>query len=111
MLIGELLFNQPTTPVEPVYTGTISRGGNSANFYVDVIQRSGSATLEIDIEHKNFNEDDWTTAGSIGPISATGLTAKVTANNLREEIRLKVEVTGGTGAWMRVLFLPPVWID
>jgi hypothetical protein len=105
-LIGELLFKSTTA----VYTGMTSRGGYAGEFYVDVLQLESSATVDIDIEHKNFNEDTWATAASFTQIS-TATRHQKAASDLRQEVRLKVTVSGSAGAWVRVLFLPPVWKD
>jgi hypothetical protein len=106
-LIGELFLKSSTV----TYTGVDSRGGYAGTFSVDVVQIESGLTqtkCDIDIEHKNFNEDSWATAGSFPQIDSTGVESE-SASNLRQQIRLKISVSADSTGWVRVVILPPVW--
>lgn len=108
MLIGELLFSSS----DSVNTGETARGGNAASFGVDVTQITTSATLNIEIQHKNYNEDTWVSAAAFEQItSGAPMPASKVATDLRQEVRLQMTCGGGTGQWLRVVSLPPVWKD
>jgi len=106
MLVGELILQSSTS----IYSDVITRGSGTATFYVDVLQSEGSVagTLNIDIQHRNPEEDTWATAASFTGTTGTGLMSK-TASSLKELIRLKFTLNSGTDAWKRVYILTPVW--
>ena len=108
---GEVSVRSGTTDV---HGQEEERGGNSARFDVDVLQLvNGPAgfnptTVDVEVQHKNYNETSWTQVASFSQFSVTGL-ASVAATDLRQQIRLVTEVNGDPDGWARILFLPPIW--
>lgn len=106
MLIGELIQTSATA----VYSPPVPRGGAAGLFAVDALQVStGSPSLAVDIEHKNYADTSWTTAGSFSAITATGLSTQY-VSGLKEEVRLKFTMSGA-GEWERIFVLDPSWED
>jgi hypothetical protein len=95
---------------ETAYTPPYSRGGSQAVFALDLLDRSVSGVLDVDIEHKNSDETTWASAGAFSSMSSTGM-ASVHVDELKEQIRLKLGVTGGLSwaEWVRVKLLDPSW--
>lgn len=109
-IIGEVLIRSGNT----VRSGVESRAGYGARLDVDTLQIvSGPGgfnptTLDITLQHKNFNEDAWVTAGSFTQITDTGLSS-LNVTDLRQQVRFELEANGEPGGWVRVLVLPAVW--
>ena len=106
MMIGELIQTSTT----PVYSPPVPRGGDAGLFAIDALQVStGSPSLAVDVEHKNYSDTSWTTAGAFAAITATGVTSKH-ISGLKEQVRLKFTMSG-SGDWERIFVLEPSWED
>ncbi len=102
MLLGEVIY----TNTDPVYTPPIKRVSDKAAFTIEVLQVAGtSPSLAIDIEHKNFDESAWASAGIFTALTAVGVGAK-TVSGLKEQLRLKFTMSG-TNAWERIFVYEP----
>ncbi len=103
MLLGELVFSNS----DAVLSATDARPAKDATFSVNVTQISGtSPSLAIAIEHKNSDEDTWSTVDSFTAITAKGVYTKA-VTGLKEQVRLKLTMSG-TNAWARVFTYPAV---
>jgi hypothetical protein len=106
-MIGEVIHQSEGA----VYTTPIPRGGDGGRFRLDVLALEGTTpSLSCDVETRNINETSWTNAGSFTAITAeSGGTPneKDIASGLREIVRLKLTLTAGDLA--RVRILPPAW--
>lgn len=93
----------------PYYSPEFGRGGLRAFFTCNVTHLSGSATLDIDIEHRNADDTAFTSAGSFTQFTATGTSSK-DVSALKEILRLKFTV-GGAGSTSAIAYLmpPPQW--
>jgi hypothetical protein len=106
-MIGEVIHQSEGA----VYTTPIPRGGDGGRFRLDVLALEGTTpSLSCDVETRNMNETSWTNAGSFTAITAesAGTPAeKDITSGLREIARLKLTLTAGSLA--RVRILPPAW--
>ena len=107
MLLGEMIHNSSSTSV---YTAPISRGGKTGMFSIDVTQLESTATLAIEIQHKNQADTTWTSKEAFTTATTTGMNTKQ-ADDVEEQVRLKFDVTGGAAAWVRVQILPISWTN
>ncbi len=107
MLLGEMIHNAASTSV---FTAPISRGGKTAMMSVDVTQLEGTATLAIEIQQKNQADTTWTSMAAFANITAVGMGTKQ-ADDVKEQVRLKFDVTGGSAAWVRIQMLPVSWTN
>ena len=91
------------------YSPQFNRGGNAAMFQCECLMVGTNGTILVDVEHKNAEDTSWTTARSIGTISAPGV-SDVAVSALKEQIRFAYTV-GGTQAYSFVHFnmLAPAW--
>lgn len=106
MLIGELIQTSTT----PVYSPPVPRGGDTGLFAIDALQVStGSPSLAVEIQHKNYSETSWGSAGAFSAITATGLSTQ-SVSGLKEQVRLKFTMSG-SGDWERIFVLDPSWED
>jgi hypothetical protein len=107
-LLGELLLRNDAA----TYTPAVPRQADSATFKLDVTtfhDAGGAPSLSVAIEHRNENENTWTTADNFTAITATGLATR-NVSGLRDRVRLKFLFTAGPAAsYARILILPPVW--
>jgi hypothetical protein len=107
-LLGELLLRNDAA----TYTPAVPRQADSATFKVDVVtfhDAGGAPSLTVTIEHRNENENTWTTAETFTAITAAGLATR-DVSGLRDLVRLKFVFTAGPAAsYVRFLILPPVW--
>lgn len=105
--IGEVLHQSEGA----VYTTPIMREGDGGRFRLDVLALEGTTpSLSCDIETRNNNESSWTVAGSFTAITSesSGTPAeKDITSGLRELVRLKLTLTAGSLARVRVL--PPAF--
>jgi len=107
-LLGELLLRNDAA----TYTTAIPRLADSATFRIDVVtfhDAGGSPSVTVTIEHRNQNENNWSTAETFTAITTTGLASR-TVSGLRDLVRLKFQFTAGPAAsYARFLILPPIW--
>ena len=92
----------------PVYSPSFPRGGEAATFIAEILALGGTPSLAIAIEHKNFEDTTWATAGSFSTITAAGIASK-DATGLKEEIRIKFTATGTDGEGFCMLMPEPAW--
>ncbi len=95
---------------ETAYTPPFPRGGSQAVLGFDLLERTASAILAVEIQHKNSADTSWTSVGAFGSTSTTGLKS-AHVSQLKEQVRLEFEVTGGLN-WderVRVKLLAPSW--
>lgn len=104
MILGELIYSGIA------YTAATPRGGSQAIFSVNVTQLTGG-TLTITVQHRNASqnaETDWTTLVAFSGItSANGLNT-ATATDIKEEVRIKYDLSGTTNV-ARVFTFDPTW--
>ena len=90
------------------YSPSFGRGGEAALFSAEVLGKIGSASLSIDIEHKNTEDTTWASAGAFTAITGTGVYTR-DISSLKEEIRVKFTLTGTDGDAMNLLMPEPAW--
>ena len=92
-----------------VYSPSFPRGGLGALFTASTLQKLGSPTLTITVEHKNHDDTTWTTAGVFSSISTlNNFTQDV--SNIKEEVRFAYS-TSATNDWEGFLvnMTAPAW--
>ena len=75
------------------YSPQFNRGGNSANFAVEVLNVGGSSTLNVAIEHKNADDTSWTTLVTFGAITAAGIYT-YSPTGIKEQLRFSFAIAG-----------------
>jgi hypothetical protein len=106
MIVGATLFKLDGNPY---YTIPFRKSGDAATFEVVVSHVSGSATLDVDIEHRALSDTTYAVAASFSTIAATGVHPK-DATGLKEVVRLKFTVGGPSATAAVHLFAPnPAW--
>ncbi|MHC4952727.1 MAG: hypothetical protein ACYTGZ_02460, partial [Planctomycetota bacterium] len=91
------------------YSPSFPRGGEAALFSLDVTHKMGTApSLAVSIEHKNFDDTSWTSAGAFTAITATGVASK-DISGLKEECRFNFTATGTDGDAFHVIVAEPAW--
>ena len=106
MVVNTILFKLDGNAY---YSPEFGRGGLRAIFSCNVTHLSGSATLDIDIEHRNSDDTSFTSAGTFTQFTATGTGTK-DLSGLKEILRLKFTV-GGAGSTSAIAYImpPPQW--
>jgi hypothetical protein len=94
------------------YSPIFPRGGQGANFSVDVLDvPGGSAALTMTAEHKNSDDTGWAVVATFATITATGI-ASISASGIKEQLRFAYLVSGaGTTAatTFYINVLSPQW--
>lgn len=90
------------------YSPSFPRGGEAATFAVQTLAVLGSPSLAVDVEHKNYDDTTWTSAGAFTAITAIGMAFK-DISSLKEEIRIKFTPTGTDGDGFNLLVPSPAW--
>lgn len=101
-------FNLIVMEGTALYSPSFPRGGEAAMFSAEVMAKSGSPSLAIDVEHKNFDDTTWASAGAFTSITAVGVSTK-DLTGLKEEIRFKFTMTGTDGHAFNLLIPAPAW--
>jgi hypothetical protein len=108
MFIGQLALSGLVA-----YSAWFPRGADKGTFLCELISKSSTGTLDIDIEHKNATDADSaaTVAGSFTQITATGVAPKEITAGFKELVRYKFTVgSGGTADdWVIFQMLDPSW--
>ena len=107
MIVGTTLFKMDGSDY---YSPEFPRGGLAATFAVDVTHLVGSPTISITVEHRNEDEQSFTTLGSFSNITSIG-PASVDITGAKEILRFKVAFDGADDATDGVHFLmmAPSW--
>jgi len=106
LLIGTLITVMGGSPF---YSPSFGRGGESALFSLEVTHKLGtSPSLTVEVEHKNFEDTAWSSAGAFTSITATGVASK-DVSGLKEECRFKYTPTGTDGDAFYVIVAAPAW--
>ena len=93
----------------PFYSPSFPRGGEAALFSLEVTHKMGtSPSLLVEVDHKNFEDTAWASAGSFTAITATGVASK-DLGTLKEECRFKFTPTGTDGDAFHVIVAAPAW--
>lgn len=107
-LLGEMVIRNDGV----VYTPGVPRQADSATFKVDVLTfylAGGAPSMTITVEHRNQDEDSWSTADTFAAVTAAGLATR-TVSGLKDLVRLSFQFTAGpTASFARFVILPPVW--
>jgi hypothetical protein len=91
-----------------LYSPPFGRGGEAALFSVETLAKIGSPSLAIDVEHKNTEDTTWSSAGTFTAITTLAVsTADI--SGLKEEVRLKLTMTGTDGDAFNLLIPAPAW--
>ena len=61
-------FNLLVMGGTPLYSPSFPRGGEAALFSVEVLALLGSPSIAIDVQHKNYDDTAWTSAGSFSAL-------------------------------------------
>ena len=91
-----------------LYSPSFPRGGEAALFSAETLAKIGAPSLTIDVEHKNFDDTTWTSAGTFSAITSLTVSTK-DLSGLKEEIRLKFTMTGTDGDAFNLLIPEPAW--
>ena len=107
MIVGTTIIHPGDTTA--YYSPSFPRGGEAANFSLDVTHLVGTVTFVVDIEHKNLEDTTWASAGTFTAITATGVQVK-DLTGLKEEIRIKFAFSAGSaGDFVHVIVAAPAW--
>jgi hypothetical protein len=91
------------------YSPSFEREGEAALFSVEVYVFLGSPTVAIDVEHKNYDDTTWASAGSFSSITTVGVHTK-DLSGLKEELRVKYTPTSATNGDGCNMYMPaPAW--
>ena len=106
MLVGTTLLKLDGSTY---YSPQFNRGGNSANFSVEVLNIGASTTLNVTVEHKNAEDTSWTTLVTFSGITAVGISV-YSPTGIKEQLRFTYAVAG-PNAYCGVHFnvLAPQW--
>jgi hypothetical protein len=108
MIVGDLLL---VMAGDPYFGPPISRATCSANFLVEVSNRTGTSQLVVTIQHRNRDDTAWGAAGTIGPIAANG-TYPAQLSGLKELVRYSYAFTAGAPTdGMYVFGASPQWLN
>ena len=108
MIVGSTISHDGTG-TSPYYTSSFARGGEAATFALDVTQEGGTPNMTVKVEHKNYADTSYTTAGTFTAITATGVNT-LDVTGLKEEIRLSFEFASGSlGDFFHVVMAAPAW--
>jgi hypothetical protein len=91
-----------------LYSPSFPRGGEAALFSVEVLALLGSPSIAIDVQHKNYDDIAWTSAGSFSAITTIAVHPK-DLSGLKEEIRFKYTLSGTDGHGCNMLVAEPAW--
>jgi hypothetical protein len=92
-LVGcTVLRNQTGSAV--YYTPPIAREALKATFSVEATHFISVGAVVVTVEHKDFAETTWATAGTFADITADGVET-LTVSALKEEIRFTFSFVGG----------------
>lgn len=107
MIVGTSIIHPGSATA--YYSPSFPRGGEAANFSLDTTQVSGSPTLGILVEHKNYDEVTWGTAGTFTSITTTGVST-LDVTGIKEELRLKYAFSAGSaGDLVHLVVAAPAW--
>ena len=77
------------------------RRGASAIFSLEVLEKQATASLEVEIRHKNIRDTTWTSAGTFSPITTTGVHTKhITGIKELYHWSYKVDESGDPGRFL-----------
>lgn len=107
MLVGQSLRGSGTT----VYSPWFPRGGNQGLFSAEALLADGGGGVTVTVESKNTEDIDSaaTAVGASGAISSG--VGTFLGTNLKELVRYKYVLSGGSSAWVHFRVLPPAWIS
>ncbi|MCE9637757.1 MAG: hypothetical protein K8T90_18815 [Planctomycetes bacterium] len=107
MLVGDLML---VMAGNPYYGAPLGRSTLRANFTVQVLNTTGTASMVVAIEHRNADDNAWTAAGAFAPIGANGVYVLDLAG-LKELIRFRFSfVAGAATDGMYVYAAAPQWL-
>jgi len=109
MLIGEYITKlSGLTQYSPIF----GRGGQAANFSVDVLDvPGGGVTLATTVEHKNSDDTTWTTLATFAAIGGTTGVKVIDAAGIKEQLRFTFTVAGGNASsTFYINVLAPQWM-
>jgi hypothetical protein len=108
MYIGQFVMVGVVT-----YSPWFPRGADKGTFLCELISKSATGTLDIDVQHKNRTDNDAAAAvaGSFTQITSTGVATKEITAGFKELVRFKFTVgTGGaTDDWVIFQMLDTAW--
>lgn len=95
------------------YSPEFPRGGLAATFTVDVTQLSliGASQFDIEVEHRNSEDVNFSSAGTFTSISAVNAHS-LDVSALKEIVRFKYTIAGGTpnaDDAVHFLMMAPSW--
>ncbi len=107
MIVGDLLFVMSGSP----YFGPpLARATLVATFGVQISNRTGSSTIQVDVEHRNRDDTSWSVAANVVTTSANGVYANQ-ISGLKELVRYKFTFTAGAATdGMYVIAAFPQWL-
>ena len=107
MIVGDTIFKMDGTPfLSPEFP----RGGLAGTFVADVTQIAGTPSLTISIQHRDSEDQTFTTLGSFDAITAAGAISK-DLTGLKEIVRFMYQFDAGDNSTDGVHFLmmAPSW--
>jgi len=108
MIVGSTIIHDGTGST-PYYSASFPRAGLAATFALDVTHRAGAPTLVATIEHRNYDDTSWTTAGTLGSISTVGVHT-TDVSDIKEEVRVAFTFAAGSvGDFVHVQLPAPAW--
>lgn len=115
MYEGQYLITKSQDPGVSVYSPWGSRGGDHAQFTVEIIQAEG-ATLVVDVFTKNSEDqgDGTTNMGTSGTLSAPGREPFDSSVGSMELVRFRFTAAAtmdGTEGFVLFRMLPTAWYD
>jgi hypothetical protein len=90
------------------HSADFPRGGERAWFGLLVERVPTTASLHVEIEHRDGPDDPWTCLGAFSPVASPGL-AWVRVERLRHWLRFSVEGAGAPGATAEIGIPSPMW--
>ena len=92
------------------YTPPIAREAMKAIFSLETTHFISAGAVVVTVEHKDFADAAWVTAGTFTNITGTGVET-LTVSDLKEEIRFKFGFSGGGPLeFAHIVAPPPTWL-
>lgn len=94
---------------QPYHSPSFPRGGLAATFAVKVSQFVGITTFEIEVEHRDEHDTNFTSAGAFASITGDG-PFDVDLGGLKQIVRFRYSFTGGSSSdGVHFIMQAPSW--
>lgn len=105
MLVGTTILKMGSTSF---YSPEFRRGGLGATFSAELTHENGSASMDLDIEHRDEDGTAWSTVATFGTLTGVG-TYDVSATAIKAVLRFKYTFTGTDLTGFHVVMGAPSW--